>query len=158
MKNYIFLRRSRFNSYHHISDYVPSSNLRFLRGYFEIDYKYHYEEYVFNNIVSSFNEYFIYNDQQNKMLYIGRADWELDEEEMCPSDEEFPNYVNDTNSCKLSVDNYLEFRTKWVELKKVLPAFAIIYRDDNDWVDCKGFDTKEEMELFVKNYQPQVMH
>ena len=91
------------------------------------------------------------------MLYIGRADWELDEEVMCPLDEEFPNYVNETNSCKMSVDNYLEFRQKWVALKKALPAFAIIYRDNNDWVDCKGFDTKEEMELFVKNYQPQVM-
>lgn len=109
-------------------------------------------------IVSCYNAHFIYHDFQNKLLYMGFGDWLIDSEIDGPSDEEFPTYVNETNSCKMSVDNYLEFRQKWVELKKALPAFAIIYRDDNNWVDCKGFDTKEEMELFVKNYQPQVMH
>lgn len=151
MKNYIFLRLSRFNSYRHISDYVSSFNLRFLGEYFEIDYKYYYEEYLFNNIVSSFNAYFIYNDRKNNMLYIGLADWELDEEISCPSDEEFPYYVNESNSCKISYDNFIEFRQKWVQLKKELPFFALIYRDDNDWVDCKSFDSQEEMELFVEN-------
>ena len=92
------------------------------------------------------------------MLYIGLAEWESDEDIACPSDEEFPTYVNESNSCKISVDNFIEFTKKWVSLKVTLPPFVIIYRDDNDWVDCKGFDTQEDMELFVKNYQPQVMH
>jgi len=92
------------------------------------------------------------------MLYIGRADWELDEEISCPSDTEFPRYVNDSNSCNMSVDNYLQFRQKWVELKQQLPPFALIYRDDNDWVYCKGFNFQEEMELFLNNVQQKIVH
>lgn len=109
-------------------------------------------------IASCYNAHFIYHDFENKILYIGFGDWLIDAEIDGPLDEEFPNYVNETNSCKMSVDNYLEFRKKWIELKKALPSFAIIYRDDNDWVDCKGFDSQEEMELFVKNYKPEVAH
>jgi len=110
-------------------------------------------------VVSCYNVSFIYHDFENKMLYIGFSEWELSDGEMhCPDDEEFPDYVNETNSCKINVDNYLEFRKKWVELKQQLPSFAIIYRDDNDWVDCKGFETQAEMESFIKNYQPEAVH
>jgi len=108
--------------------------------------------------VSCYNAHFIYHDFHNKLLYMGFGDWLIDSELTGPSDEEFPSYVNETNSCKMSVENYLEFRQKWVQLKKELPPFTIIYRNDNDWVDCKGFDTQEEMELFVKNYQPETIH
>ena len=45
-----------------------------------------------------------------------------------------------------------------MEMKKKQIPFAIIYRNDNDWIDCKGFDSKEEMELFVENYKAEVMH
>ncbi len=50
----------------------------------------------------------------------------------------------------MSVDNFKNFITKWVQLKQELPSFALIYRDEQDWVDCKGFETQEAMELFVK--------
>jgi hypothetical protein len=102
-------------------------------------------------VVSCYNAHFIYHDFKNKLLYMGFGDWLIDSEIDGPSDEEFPNYVNETNSCKMRVDNYLEFRQKWVQLKQDLPPFALIYRDNNDWVDCKGFDSNEEMELFLKN-------
>ncbi len=89
---------------------------------------------------------------------MGFGDWLIDAEIDGPSDEEFPNYVNETNSCKMSVNNYLEFRKNWVTLKQDLTLFAIIYRDDTDWVYCKGFDSKEEMELFVKDHNSEIMH
>ena len=109
-------------------------------------------------LVSCYNASFIYHDFQNKILYIGPADWELDEDITCPSDEEFSDYVNENNSCKMSVDNYLVFRQKWVQLKQNASNFALIYRDDSDWIECKGFNTQKEMEAFVKDPQPEVIH
>jgi len=108
--------------------------------------------------VNLYNANFIYHDFEHRMLHIGFGDWLIDEEIDSPSREEFPDYVNESNSCKINVDNYLEFRKKWVELKQQLPSFAIIYRDDKDWIDCKGFDTQAEMESFVQNYQPEAVH
>ena len=101
--------------------------------------------------VNCYNAHFIYHDFQTNMLYIGFGDWLIDENTDGPSDEEFPDYVNETNSCKMSVQNFLEFREQWVLLKQELPPFALIYRNDKDWIDCKGFESKEAMELFVKN-------
>ena len=158
MKDYILLCWSKFNYYRNISDYVSSSNLRFLQGYFEIDYKSYYEEYLFNNMVSSFNEYFVYNDQKNEVLYIGLAEWELDEEVDAPSRDEFHDYVNEENSCKITYDNFNELIKKWIQLKKEQLPFALIYRDNLDWISCKGFDTQQEMEAFVKNYKDEVVH
>jgi len=109
--------------------------------------------------VNCYNANFIYHDFANKMLYIGFSEWEMSEGEMhCPLDEEFPNYVNENNSCRMHVDNFLEFRTDWVTLKKELPPFAIIYRDEHEWIHCKGFDSQKSIELFVKNYKPEITH
>ena len=72
-------------------------------------------------------------------MYIGGPSWD-----------DYPHYVNEKNSCKINVDNFKEFIKNWNNLKNELPAFAIIYRDDNDWIDCKGFDTQEEMKAFVQ--------
>lgn len=157
MKDHLLLYKESNNRYYNILN-CPKTSLRFLGAYFEIDYKSYYEKYLFSNVISSFNAYFVYNDKQNKMLYIGLSEWELDENMMCPSDEEFPNYVNETNSCKIGYNNFIEFRQKWVQLKQDFPSFALIYREDNDWVDCKGFETKEEMEIFVRNTKNNVIH
>jgi len=99
-----------------------------------------------------YNTTYVYNDFKNKMMYIGFAEWSIDEEIESPDEEEFSSYVNETNSCKISVDNFIELTGKWVELKLQLPPFAIIYRDDNDWIFCKGFDSKENMDLFVTDH------
>ncbi len=170
MKEYIELHKEH-NHYYGISK-RPITALEFLRGYFEVDYKSYYEEYVLNQVVSSYNAYyeeyvlnqvvssynayFVYHDKQNEMLYIGQADWESDEEIDRPSDIDFPHYVNESNSCKMSIENYLAFRTKWVQLKQELPPFALIYRDDQDWIDCKGFATQEAMELFIAEQGVQI--
>lgn len=157
MKEYLLLYRSKLDNYLSLDKEYKNISLSVLKFVLFSDFRPKEEEFL-SQVVSCYNASFIYHDFENKLLYIGRADWELDEEVKCPADEEFSAYVNETNSCKMSVDNYLEFRKKWVKLKKALPTFAIIYRDDNDWVDCKGFDTQEEMELFVKNYQPQAIY
>jgi len=101
--------------------------------------------------VNCYNAHFIYHDFKNEILYIGFGDWLIDENTDGPSDEEFTAYVNESNSCKMSVQNFLEFREKWVLLKQKLQPFALIYRDDNNWVDCKGFKSQQAMELFVKH-------
>ena len=156
MKEYLFLYKEFNNRYY---DFMSNSknSLNYLRAYFSEDYK-SYDQDLFVNAINFYDSNFIYHDMVNKILYIGSSEWELDENIDAPSREDFPNYVNETNTCKLNVDNYLKFSKKWTELKKDLPPFAIIYRDDHDWVDCKGFDSQEAMELFVKNYQPETHH
>ena len=150
MKEYLLLYRSKLDNYLSLDKEYKNISLSVLKFVLFSDFRPKEEDFL-NQVVSCYNASFIYHDFEFNMLYIGRSDWELDEEVMCPADEEFPNYVNETNSCKMTVNNYLEFRKKWVAFKVALPPFAIIYRDDNDWVDCKGFNSKEEMELLVKN-------
>ena len=158
MKDYILLRWSQFNHYRYLSDYVPLSNLKFLVNFFSGDYK-SYDKNLFNRLVSCYDEHFVYNDTKNKIFYIGWSEWEYSDGDMhCPDDQEFPTYVNEVNSFKISHDNFIELAEKLMRMQKNPMPFAIIYRDNNDWVDCKGFDTKEEMELFVKNYKPEVAH
>jgi len=90
-------------------------------------------------------------------LYIGFGDWLIDEEIDSPSSEEFFTYIKKIKTCSVSVNNFIEFTQNWVELKLQLPPFAIIYRDDNDLIYCKGFDSQENMELFVTNHT-QIVH
>ena len=153
MQEYLLLYHSKLDHYLSLDKEYKKISLSVLKFVLFGDFRPRETDFL-TQVVSCYNASFIYHDFKNKMLYIGRADWELDEDIHCPDDEEFPNYVNDTNSCKMNVDNYLEFRKLWVTLKQELPPFAIIYRDDNDWVSCKGFDSKEEMELFVKEHTP----
>lgn len=149
MQEYLLLYHSKFEHYLSLDKKYKNISLSVLKFVLFGDFRPKETDFL-TQVVSCYNASFIYHDFKNNMLYIGRADWELDEEINCPTDEEFPSYVNQSNSCKMSVENYLEFRTKWVQLKQELPSFALIYRDKQDWVACKGFETQEAMELFVK--------
>lgn len=155
MKEFIQLYKEKNNRYHTLSR--PNPPLWHLNYFFENDYSSSKMD-IFNRELNLYNTTYVYNDFKNNMMYIGFGEWFIDEDIEGPSWDEYPNYVNETNSCKISIDNFIEFAKKWVALKKDLPPFAIIYRDNHDWVDCKGFNLKEEMELFVKNYQSEVMH
>ena len=157
MKNYMYLRLSQFSYYRYISDYISPLNLKFLVNFFAEDYR-EYDKKLFVRNINFYNANFIYNDFINKIFYIGCSEWELDENAYYPSAEEFPSYLNETNSCKISHDNFIELTKKWIEMKKIATPFAIIYRDNLEWVHCKGFDSKEKMELFVKHYQPEETH
>ena len=85
-------------------------------------------------------------------MHIGFSEWEVRTEIPVPCDYEFSDYVNEKTSCKISVDNFIEFKKQWKMLKRTLPDFAIIYRDDSDVINCKGFNSKSEMNLFINNY------
>ena len=125
-----------------------------LNDYYFRDYRY-YDENLFTDDQSHYNETIIVNDLKDRIFYIVVKDFDI--ENHIPYDDR-AELTNEFNSCKISHDNFIEFRKKWLVIKEILPEFAIIYRDDNDWVDCKGFDSKEEMELFVTTYKTEVMH
>ncbi len=150
MKDYIFLRLSQFNHYRYLTDYVPLSNLKFLVNFFLGDYR-SYDKNLFNRLVSCYDEHFVYNDIKNKIFYIGWSEWEYSDGDMhCPDEQDFLMYVNDTNSCKVSHDNFIKLAAQLTTMKNNAIPFTVIYHDDQNWVDCKGFDTQEAMELFVK--------
>ena len=153
MKEYLFLNKEIDNRYYPTKNNM-TSNLWDLNNYYFNDCKY-FDNSLFINDQSHYNETIIVNDLKNKNLYITTKDFEI--EKHIPDDERLER-TNEFNSCKISYDNFIEFRAKWLTIKKALPPFAIIYRDDNDWVHCKGFDSQEEMELFVKNYQGKIIH
>jgi len=147
------LYKSKYNDYHPVKDNI-SSELWNLQEYFFSDYHY-YNDNIFTQDQSHYNSTIIVNDLENKLLYIVAKDF--DTENHIPDDERL-GLTNETNSCKINHNNFIEFTQKWLEIKRTLPLFAIIYRDDNEWIHCKGFDSKEEMDLFVKNYQPEEIH
>lgn len=157
MKDYMFLRWSNFNKYRYINDHVSLSNLRFLVDFFSDDYR-SYDTDLFQRTLSFYNSNFVYNDVNNKFFYIGCSEWELDEDAYYPSSEEFTNYVNQSNSYKINHDNFIELAANLIAMEKNHSRFALIYRDELDWVHCKGFATQADMELFVKNYKAEVAH
>ena len=156
MKEYILLYKSKLNNYYNLQKY-PKSKLLDLNIFFSEDYSQSKID-IFTRELNLYNVTYVYNDFKNNMMYIGFGEWFIDEDIDGPSWDEYSSYVNEANSCKISVDNFIEFTKKWMALKSVLPPFAIMYRDDHDWVDCKGFDSKEDMELFVKNYKQDMIH
>ena len=153
MKKYLFLYKSKYEDYHPIKNSIASELLD-LNDYYFRDYRY-YDENLFTDDQSHYNETIIVNDLKDRIFYIVVKDFDI--ENHIPYDDR-AELTNEFNSCKISHDDFIEFRKKWLVIKELLPEFAIIYRDDNDWIDCKGFDSKEEMELFVENYKPEVMH
>ncbi|AXK61029.1 hypothetical protein [Candidatus Chromulinivorax destructor] len=157
MKEYLFLYKEFNNRYYSIVNH-PNTSLRFLSTFLAEDFRPWDTDFLIQPI-NLYNDNFIYHDFEQRMLYIGFSEWSLSDGEMhCPDEEEFPQYVNETNSCKMSVDNFMEFRQSWIAIKKNLPDFVLLYRDELDWVHCRGFATQADMELFVKNYTVQVAH
>jgi hypothetical protein len=157
MKGYIFLYGSKSDSYLPLNKRLKNDPLSLLFSMLFGDFR-PWDNDFLNHTVNFYNAHFIYHDLEKNFLYIGFGDWLIDSEIDGPSDEEFPYYVNESNSCKMSVDNFIEFRKQWAALRQPLWPFAIIYRDEHDWVDCKGFHSKDEMEQFVKNYEPQILN
>ena len=156
MKEYILLYRSKLNKYYNIEK-NPKSKLLDLNIFFLEDYR-SYDQDIFNKNQIFYNTTYIYNDFKNNMIYVGFAEWSIDEEIESPDDDDFPDYVNESNSCKISHENFKEFVEHWLFLKKELPPFALIYRDESDWIHCQGFQSEKEMEQFVKDYKSETIH
>lgn len=152
MKDFLLLYRSKYNDYYNIENHTISL-LQYLRTYYFSDYRY-YDESLFIKDQSHYQETIIVNNLKNKELYLFPQEYDI--ENHIPDDDR-PGLTNEWNSCKIGYDNFIEFREKWMQLKADLPSFALIYREDNDWVDCKGFETQEEMETFVRNAKNEVI-
>ena len=155
MKEYIELYQEHDKSYYSIYRKFPS--LWHLNYFISGDYR-TYDKDLFVSPVNSYNATFVYNDLENNIFHIGYAEWEIDEEVDSPDYEDFPDYVNESNSCKISHANFKEFVEHWLFLKKELPPFALIYRDESDWIHCQGFQSEKEMEQFVKDYKSETIH
>ena len=155
MKFYLLLYKSKFDDYYPMQNNNPS--LWHLNHFFSGDYMSD-DKSFFINPVNVYDATFVYNNLENNIFHIGYAEWEIDEEIESPDDEDFPNYVNESNSCKISHDNFKEFVEHWIFLKKELPPFALIYRDESDWIHCQGFQSEKEMEQFVKDYESETIH
>ncbi|MBP6869928.1 hypothetical protein KBC04_03540 [Candidatus Babeliales bacterium] len=151
MKNYLSLYKEYNNRYY----YMPFSVYTTLYDlYMFITNDYHPDDpKLFTEETKFFNIIYIYNDINNKLAYIGLHHDDENHELFQDDSPELVDYVNETNSCKISVDNFQEFIQNWRQIKKELPAFAIIYRDDKDWVHCQGFQLKEDMEQFIQDAQ-----
>ena len=62
------------------------------------------------------------------------------------------DYDPEDTCCKISIKNFIAFAETWLEIKKIKTPFALIYQDENDWIDAKPFETQEEMEQFIKDH------
>ena len=145
-----------FHTNYYALEHDLFDDLRYFAEYLSTDFRY-YDTSFLEQAISFYNSSYIYHDMQIKNLYIGLSMWEIDTDIPVPCDFAFPDYVRATHNCKISVDNYLDFRKKWKQLKQDLPPFALIYSDDSAWIDCKGFDTQEEMEACIKDPKNQVI-
>jgi len=152
MKEYLLLYKSPYNHYYPIKNNAISGLFN-LNEFFFSDYRY-YNSIFLNQDQIHGEETIVINDQEHKFLYIFTKDHDPDEH---IPDDDLPGLTNEFNSCKISYDNFIKFREKWIQLTKHLPPFIIIYRDHNNWIFCKGFDSKEDMELFVDD-NTQTVH
>jgi len=150
IKDFMCLEWSEFKYYRDFHNDIPALNLKFLVDFFSNDYRpfNDYRVYDKDLLIRSMSYYdaiFVYNDIENKMLYVGIAEWEIDEDIKAPTLEEFPFYLNEINSCKISHDNFIELTKKILKLKDHPAPFSVIYRDNIDWISCKGFSSQEEL-------------
>jgi len=157
IKIYMPLQWSEFKYYRYLYDYTSVENLRFLIYFFSTDYTPYndyriYDKGIFSRAISYIDTTFIYNDLINKMLYIGLAEWNFDETMSAPDLEKFPNYLNQSNNCKISYENFIELTDKILKMKEKPAPFAVIFSDNSDWIRCKGFSFQEELILFPENY------
>jgi len=52
----------------------------------------------------------------------------------------------------LTKDNFFYILRTWNKYLEENPPFLLLYQDENDWFDILSFQSKEEMDRFVKNH------
>jgi len=149
MKNYIALER--YNQYFYPMQDDSFEDLRHFVEFLSTDYRW-YDNRLLEESLSFYNSSFVYHDFVAKFLYIGFSEWEVRTEISVPCDHAFPHFLSDKNSCKIDEQNFHEFIKKWLELKKSNNLFALVYRDENDWILCQSFNNQESMEQFVADH------
>jgi len=148
IKNYVSLERYNKKFYPLQPD--KFEDIRHLVEFFSTDYR-DYDESYYEQVLSFYNSSFIYHDIAQKTLHIGFSEWEINTDIPVPCDHAFPSYLNQINNCSIHIDNYKELRKNLTVLKQESP-FALIYRDDQNLIDCKGFNCQKEMEFFLNNH------
>ena len=96
-----------------------------------------------------------YHDEKNDMLYIGYYD-ELKGRYISfhfdPAVHKLGDYVSEEHSCKISTKNFIAFTAAWIAIEEVNSPFALIYRDQQDWVHCQAFQSQQAMEQFMVSF------
>jgi len=77
MKEYITLYKGYDSSYYPIYKVFPS--VWHLNNFLEGDYRL-YDKKIFTNTLNYYDTHFVYNDFQNRMMYIEFAKWLVDED------------------------------------------------------------------------------
>ena len=105
-------------------------------------------------------------DQKNGFVYLGVVpDFCCDEE----YDDIYEEKMKDKSFLQLYQENLLDHMTIpkdnffhilriWKKYLEEKPSFVLLYQDENNWFDVLPFNSKEEMEQFVKDYQSEIVH
>lgn len=139
LEDYIYLERPRSTKI--LSSFLvrPYSSLESLLSYFEETY--------FPNQVILFHSMHTHHNKKDDTMYIGYYPYaEYIERTSIPEIDQFVE-------CIIDRTNFLEFTENWLALENSSVPYALIYKNEHDWVDCKGFNTEEELYDFVINYR-----
>ncbi len=105
-----------------------------------------------------FTSSFVVLDKEKNIIYIGNSQ-EYDEvvyydKVICDPDLSDLQMLqqNIMKSFQLPKDNFIHMIKIWDQLLKMETPFALIYQDENDWIDAKPFGTQKAMEQFIKDH------
>jgi|GEM_PF-407297 len=139
LEDYIYLERPRSTKI--LSSFLvrPYSSLESLLSYFE---KKHFP----NQVISIFPMHTHHNKKDDTM-YIGYYPYaEHIERTSIPE-------IDQVVECIIDRTNFLEFTENLLALENSSVPYALIYKKEHDWIDCKGFNTEEDLYDFVINYR-----
>lgn len=138
------------------NEYIPHCITDFLKAMYPYDTALLYKKYVEDSdksfAINTLYEADIILDKNSNLVYIIQG-----------YDNDYRYRISDItkemiiNMCKhgelnfdiLSQDNFKYLFTRWIQLLKNEPKFALLYQDDNDWYDILPFETEESMNQFV---------
>ena len=99
-------------------------------------------------------------DSNKQFIYIGVLP------DYCDEDEEgFKPMVEDKSvlehfqenlldNVRLTKDNFFYILRTWKKYLEEKPSFLLLYQNENDWFDILPFQSKEEMDQFIKEHTP----
>ena len=146
-------------------------DISFLSSFLVSNFRYILDEYQSLNIFISkldhvngmgWNDDEIVIDQQNNLVYIGIVpDFCCDEE----YDDIYEEKIKGKSLLQLYQENILEhlviskaqfiyILTTWKKYLEEKKPFLLLYQDENDWFDILPFQSKEEMDQFIKKHTP----
>ncbi|MBP6869757.1 hypothetical protein KBC04_02660 [Candidatus Babeliales bacterium] len=99
-----------------------------------------------------FEEY-IYHNKEKDLIHIGAFEWaDSSKTKRMPERDKIPEYVNKNNTLQMPYENYKELIESWITMQSRY-CWALVYREENDWIKCHGFDTHEQARTFIKEYK-----